>query len=93
MIRRIGALLLAGAMMTVSASAAAQPKPFDAEHPYAAPVTGMFHEQAVDGGVYSVYLPESLDQCVDGILIAVPDGTTAEAFTQSSLGEGMAACQ
>lgn len=86
-IRRVGALLLAGAMMTVSASAAAQPKPFDAEHPYAAPVTGMFHEQAVDGGVYSVYLPESLDQCVDGILIAVPDGTTAEAFTQSSLGE------
>ena len=89
--KRAGALLLAAAVLTTGASAAAQQKPRDPAKPYASSVTGMFHEQptGVDTipGTYSVFLPESLEQCVTGVMIAVPDGTTAKAFAEGETGK------
>lgn len=88
--KRLGAAALAAAMLTTAASAAAQQKAHDPQKPYASSVTGMFHEQALGSdtlsGTYTVFLPESLEQCVTGVMIAVPDGTTAKAFAQGETG-------
>lgn len=61
----------------------------DPDHPYAGSVTGMFHDQTAGEnlGEYSVYLPSTIEQCVTGVMIAVPEDMTAKAFTQSLLGQ------
>ena len=78
-----------GSMLAVNASAVAQQKPQDPDHPYAGSVTGMFHDQTAGEnlGEYSVYLPSTIEQCVTGVMIAVPEDMTAKAFTQSLLGQ------
>lgn len=57
------------------------------ENAYASENKGTWHGIAVETGAYSVYLPESLEQCVDGVMIAVPGGTTAEEFMDSETGQ------
>ena len=87
--KRTGAFVLIGSMLAVNASAVAQQKPQDPDHPYAGSVTGMFHDQTAGEnlGEYSVYLPSTIEQCVTGVMIAVPEDMTAKAFTQSLLGQ------
>ena len=87
--KRTGAFVMIGSMLAVNASAVAQQKPQDPDHPYAGSVTGMFHDQTAGEnlGEYSVYLPSTIEQCVTGVMIAVPEDMTAKAFTQSLLGQ------
>lgn len=92
------ALALTGALFLSQAAAVANQKPRDPSDPYASSVTGMFHNQdtgsAENPGRYSVYLPETLEQCVTGVMIAVPDGTTAEAFAEGEIGlQWQAVCE
>ncbi len=96
--KRIGALILAAALLPVQAFAAADQKPRDPEKPYVSSVTGMFHRQDTGSeehpGQYSVFLPESLEQCAPGILIAVPGQTTAEDFAEGAVGrQWQAVCE
>ena len=93
--KRTGAFVMIGSMLAVNASAVAQQKPQDPDHPYAGSVTGMFHDQTAGEnlGEYSVYLPSTIEQCVTGVMIAVPEDMTAKAFTQSLFGTGLAGRQ
>ena len=87
-IRRVGALLLAGAMMTVSASAAADGAPVDPSDPYGPPISGTFHGQTLEGyeGCYTVFIPDSFEFCSPGVMLLTPDGQTAQEFYQSDIG-------
>lgn len=89
--KRIGALVLIAALLPVQAFAAADQKPRDPGNPYVSSVTGMFHRQDTGSeenpGRYSVFLPESLGQCVPGVLIVVPGQSTAEDFAEGPIGK------
>lgn len=91
MIKRLGLLSLSAAMLVTQAFAAADQKPRDPADPYTSSVTGMFHNQETGSeenpGEYSVFLPESLEQCAPGVMIAVPDDTSAEAFAEGTIGQ------
>ena len=70
--KRTGAFVLIGSMLAVNASAVAQQKPQDPDHPYAGSVTGMFHDQTAGEnlGEYSVYHGESIYAVVVGTGLA-----------------------
>ena len=98
LLKRLSAFVLAGVLLSTQAIAAADQKPRDPSKPYASSVTGMFHEQDTGSeaspGQYTVFLPESLEQCAPGVMIAVPDQTTAEAFSESEVGrQWQAVCE
>lgn len=91
LLKRITAFTVAAALLLPQAFAAADQKLRDPDDPYASSVTGMFHGQDTGSednpGQYSVFLPESLEQCAPGVMIAVPDQTTAEAFAEGEIGQ------
>ena len=61
------------------------------ERPYDAPIHGMFHEQPVISekvsGVYSVYIPSTLQPWRPVVIILPPDNTTAKDFASSEVGQ------
>lgn len=91
MIKRLGIMSLSAVMLVTQAFAAADQKPRDPADPYTSSVTGMFHNQETGSeenpGEYSVFLPESLEQCAPGVMIAVPDDTSAEVFAEGTIGQ------
>ncbi|WP_087066010.1 S-layer homology domain-containing protein [Intestinibacillus massiliensis] len=82
--------LAAACLASGSAFAAAKQNPVNPDKPYLSAVMGTFHEQKVEEeafrGQYSVYLPETLEQCATGVMVVVPDNTTAKVFMEGSTG-------
>ncbi|MCB6367155.1 S-layer homology domain-containing protein [Intestinibacillus massiliensis] len=77
---------MAAAFLATSAFAAAKYGKVDPNAPYKPPVSGMFHEQKLDAdgvsGQYSVYIPSSFEPCTDGVMVLVPNGSTAKGFAE-----------
>ena len=92
--KRTGAFVMIGSMLAVNASAVAQQKPQDPDHPYAGSVTGMFHDQTAGEnlGEYSVYLPSTIEQCVTGD-DRCPGGYDGESIYAVVVGTGLAGRQ
>ena len=61
------------------------------EYPYSPPFKGLFHNQIpVDSdtpGKYSVYIPDNFEHCSPGVMILVPDETSAQAFLEGETGQ------
>ena len=85
--KRTGAFVLIGSMLAVNASAVAQQKPQDPDHPYAGSVTGMFHDQTAGEnlGEYSVVRHRCDDRC--------PGGYDGESIYAVVVGTGLAGRQ
>lgn len=54
--------------------------------PYTPPIWGLGHDLVANGTRYSVYVPEKQHPWKPGVIILVPNNTTAKEFSLSSLG-------
>ncbi len=86
-------LLLAVAMVISLGSncALAAEYTFDEDHPYDGVMSGLFPDVPIaageDTGHAAYYLPEGLQPWAQAAIILTPDGTTAEEFAASEIGE------
>ena len=88
--KRTGAFVLIGSMLAVNASAVAQQKPQDPDHPYAGSVTGMFHDQTAGEFLclFSLlcpflYLSTTLTSIINGL------GKTKDTFLITCVSQSM----
>lgn len=84
------AALLLALVMVVSCALAAE-YTYDPAHPYDGVMKGTFNNVAItageDTGYATYYLTEGLQPWAQAVLILTPDGTTAEEFAASEIGE------
>lgn len=85
-------MMLALVLMLAVGAALADAKydPVDPADPYGSPVHGLFHNQEIraDGieGRYSIQVPEGMQPWNPSLIILIPDGLTAQAFTETETG-------
>nr|WP_295948504.1 S-layer homology domain-containing protein [uncultured Agathobaculum sp.] len=90
LIRKTTAIVLAGLMLTSTAYGASAIQTVDPQSPYDPPVSGLFHDQSLDGdnaGEYTVYISPDFEPCSGAVLLLTPDDTTAEGFFASDIGQ------
>lgn len=86
--KRVGALLLTASMMGTQALAV-DGTPVDPKAPYGPPISGVFHNQQVEGydGNYTVFIPDNYEFCSPAVMLLTPEDQTAETFFTSETGK------
>lgn len=86
--KRAGVFALAATIMGTQVFAA-EVATVDPAAPYGPPISGIFHNQQVEGydGNYTVFIPENYEFCSPTVMLLTPEDQTAEEFFTSETGK------
>lgn len=89
-IRKTVAIALTGLLLTNTAYGVSTTQSINSLNPYTPPVSGLFHDQSLDGenaGNYTVYISANFEPCSGAVLLLTPNDTTVEEFYKSDIGQ------